>query len=155
MTAYNEWRKRHPQAAAELDLLFIAAPPPVSAGPSEGWAQQQVRMDVARQGALAWRNNVGALKDERGVPVRYGLCNDSASLNERIKSSDLILCIPRVIRPEHVGTVIGQFGSVECKRPGWEYKGTKHEQAQQAWLTIISRAGGFACFSTGTVELPK
>jgi hypothetical protein len=151
---FDEWSRAHPAAAADLARVFEAPPiVPTSDTLSEAWAQQHARMDIARQGAAAWRNNVGALLDSRGVPVRYGLCNDSAVLNEKMKSSDLILCIPRVITREHVGTTIAQFGSVETKRPGWTYTATPRERAQLAWMTLIRRLGGFAQFSTGKVEL--
>jgi hypothetical protein len=150
---YDQWEAQYPQAAAALQEVFAPDASPVSPGPSEAWAQQQVRMELARQGAMSWRNNVGALPDSRGVPVRFGLANDSEQLNKRIKSSDLILCIPRVVTPGMVGKTIGQFGSVECKAPGWKYTGTERERAQKAWLTLIGGMGGFATFSTGKVNL--
>lgn len=151
---FDEWSRAHPQAAADLARVFEAPPiVPTSDTLSEQWAQQHARMDIARQGAMSWRNNVGALPDARGVPVRYGLANDSAQLNEKIKSSDLILCIPRTITKADVGTVVGQFGSVETKRPGWTYSATPRERAQLAWMTLIRRLGGYATFSTGKVDL--
>lgn len=168
---YNEWVSRHPQAAADLQVMLGAVPWPTGGvggeGKPEGWAQQQARFKAAQQGAMAWRNNVGATPaktqhacprcqfrfEEQQQPVRYGLANDSAKLNERIKSSDLILAIPRVIRQEDVGTTIAQFGSVETKRPGWVFTGKGQEAGQAAWLALITKIGGFACFSTGDLEL--
>ncbi len=136
-------------------------------GRSEAWSQQQDRLAIARYGALAWRNNVGATPASEAVicpacrfhfrlkkrPVRYGLANDSAKLNAAMKSSDLILCIPRRITPAMVGSTIGQFGAVECKRPGWRYTGKGPEEAQQAYLTLVAKFGGFATFSTGDLQL--
>ena len=152
---FEEWRVCYPQAAADLAQVF--APPevkPVSGpGLSEAWAQQHARFDIARAGAMAWRNNIGVLPDKRGVPVRFGLANDSHAVNERIKSGDLILAIPRVIRSDMVGSTIAQFGSVELKAPGWVYSGSKREVAQLAWATLIRKLGGYATFSTGKVEL--
>ena len=152
---FTDWCAKHPQAAADLAQVF--APPevkPVSGpGLSEQWAQQHARFDIARAGAMAWRNNVGVLPDKRGVPVRFGLANDSHAVNEKIKSGDLILAIPRVITPGMVGSTIAQFGSVELKSPGWVYSGSKREVAQLAWATLVRRLGGFATFSTGKVEL--
>lgn len=177
---YNEWAARHPQAAAELQELFQALPqattPEGGDGKSEAWAQQRTRMQVARYSvpgpygpvnAMAWRNNVGATPaktrhtcprcqfhyEERQQPVRYGLANDSAQLNAQIKSADLILAIPRLIQPHHVGQVIAQFGSIESKRPGWKFTGQKQEEGQAAWAALITRIGGYAAFSTGDIAL--
>ncbi len=159
---YNEWAAQHPAAAADLNAMIGAIPWPDvadSGGQSEAWAQQQDRMRAARSGALAWRNNVGATPatcpdcGERQRPVRYGLANDSERLNRVVKSSDLILAIPRQIRPQDVGTTIAQFGAVETKRPGWSYTGNGREAAQAAFLALVRNAGGFATFSTGGLEL--
>lgn len=158
---YQDWAARHPQAAAELEHVIgtDTASPEDSDGKSEAWAQQQVRFKAAHGGAMAWRNNVGATPSkcpECGAPqrpIRYGVANDSAKLNKRIKSSDLILAIPRFITPAMVGSTIAQFGSVETKRPGWKYAGTKQEPAQAAWLALVARLGGFATFSTGDLHL--
>lgn len=151
---YDEWRAKHPVAAAELVECFTdVVDPPGAQDKSEAWAQQRARFRIAQGGAMAWRNNVGALKDERGVPVRYGLANESKAVNDKLKSSDLILAIPRRITRQDVGTTLAQFGSVECKPPGWRYTGTPRERAQLAWLTLIRRLGGFATFSTGEVDL--
>lgn len=168
MTTYTDWARRHPQAAADLQAITaMPVAPPDSDGKSEAWAQQRDRMRIAHAGGMAWRNNVGAIPaktqhecphcrakftDEQR-PIRYGLANDSHKLNQRIKSGDLIGIIPRLITPVMVGTTIGQFASIEDKRPGWHYTGTEHEQAQLAWQTIILRLGGFAQFSTGDVTL--
>ena len=123
--------------------------PPHASGRSEAWAQSAVRLEASQRGARLWRNNVGSLLDARGVPVRYGLANDSAAINAVLKSGDLIGVRPVVITPEHVGTVVGQFLSREMKAPGWRYTGTPHEQAQLAWAELITSLGGDAAFATG------
>lgn len=159
MQTYVEWASAYPDAAAALQGVIGASTCAGTASGDESAAQQQVRLSVAKHGALSWRNNVGATPSRcaecgaQARPVRYGLANDSPALNQRIKSSDLILAIPRTIRPEHVGQTIAQFGSIECKRPGWKYSGSKREAAQAAWLALITRAGGFATFSTGEITL--
>lgn len=163
MTSYLEWASRHPQAAAELQQVLGAVnQPPANYdghGKSEAWSQQQVRLKAAHAGVLTWRNNVGATPakcPDCGVsrqPIRYGLANDSAKLNRQIKSSDLILAIPRLITSAMVGTKIAQFGCVETKRPGWRYTGKDQEPGQAAWLALIRQAGGFATFSTGGIDL--
>jgi hypothetical protein len=162
MTDYQQWAARFPEAAEAFAQMVDAADwngESEAQGRSEAWAQQQARFDIARQGALAWRNNVGATKakcehcGQKVQPVRYGLANDSAQLNAAIKSSDLILGIPRRIGILDVGRTILQFGSVECKPPGWRFTGSGREGPQAAWLNLILKNGGFACFSTGKVEL--
>ena len=160
---YAEWAARWPGAAAEFQAMLNAVPWPTSPadgeGKSEQWAQQRIRMAVARAGAMAWRNNVGATPakcpdcGEKRQPIRYGLANDSTQLNAKIKSSDLILAIPRTIRPQDVGTTIAQFGSIDAKRPGWVFTGTDEEVGQALWHGLVLRLGGFAKFSTGEIEL--
>lgn len=158
MTTYTDWAARYPEAAAALTRI-LCTDATHSPGGSEALVQQQVRTSMASQGAMAWRNNVGATKarcpdcNASQVPIRFGLANDSSRLNKRIKSSDLIGCIPRVITPAMVGTTIGQFASLECKRAGWKYTGTDREAGQAAWLALISRLGGFARFTTGEIKL--
>lgn len=123
-----------------------------AAGGAEGLeaaASAAVRVAAARAGWRLWRNNVGALPDARGRWIRYGLANDSAAVNARFKSGDLIGIRPVVIGPDHMGRTIGQFVSRECKRPGWAYKGTDREVAQLAWMEFINAMGGDARFTTG------
>lgn len=171
MTDYAAWRARHPEAARELEQMQCALPWPMAAensGKSEAWAQQQVRLKIAQAGALSFRNNVGGTKTrehrqcprcqfkyaENVPPLRWGLANDSAQLNRQLKSSDLILIIPRLITPADVGTTIGQFGAVEVKAPGWQFNATdEHLQAQQNWLSLINSKGGYVAFSTGDIDL--
>lgn len=86
-------------------------------------------------------------------PVRYGLANDSVQLNKRVKSADLILCIPRKITPVMVGQTIGQFGAIETKHQGWTYSGSEHEAAQLNYLQLVAQAGGYASFATGPLVL--
>ena len=112
--------------------------------------QNLVRLEASRRGWRVWRNNVGVLIDSRGVPVRYGLANDSSQVNASVKSADLIGVRPVLITPEHVGGLIGQFVSIECKAEGWSGRGNdKHEAAQRKWAQLINDLGGYAIFSTG------
>lgn len=108
-----------------------------------------VRLEAPRYGVWLGRNNVGALLDKRGVPVRYGLANESKQMNEVMKSGDLIGIRAVLIQPWHVGTTIGQFVSRECKRPGWTYRGDAHETAQANWAALVTKYGGDAKFATG------
>jgi hypothetical protein len=116
---------------------------------SESRQQSLVRIDAAESGVWLTRNNVGALLDARGIPVRYGLANESKAQNESVKSADLIGIRSVLIGPQHVGTVIGQFVSRECKHEGWTYKGDKHEVAQLNWCNFVLSKGGDAAFCTG------
>lgn len=118
----------------------------------EAAIQSRVRLEASRQGWHLWRNNVGVLLDSRGVPVRYGLANDSKAVNTSVKSGDLIGIRPLAITLEMVGGVVGQFVSVECKRPGWKHNpNDAHEQAQMRWAEIVLLAGGHAIFTTGQI----
>jgi hypothetical protein len=145
-------------AAAVLDLkqrMGIAArgvepPVPIEGKPgSEVRQQSLIRIAAAQSGVWLTRNNVGALVDERGVPIRFGLANESKVQNEQVKSGDLIGINPVLITPQHVGTVIGQFASVECKHETWRYTATKHEVSQLNWANFVISKGGYACFATG------
>lgn len=154
------WAIRHGvshHALTELRAIFSldAAPPSLSSqlASTEAYTQSIVRLEGARKGLKLWRNNVGVLLDERGVPVRYGLANDSKRLNEQVKSADLIGWRPVLIGPEHVGSRIAQFVSRECKRMGWRYTGNDHEKAQLRWAEAILADGGDAAFASGEGSL--
>lgn len=142
-------------ALKELQEIFeLRMPAPfVEQGMTEAGVQSRVRLEASRKGLKLWRNNVGALLDERGVPVRYGLANDTPALNKTVKSGDLIGWRPVRITPEHVGSTLAQFVSRECKRPSWSYSGTDHEKAQLRWIEAVSADGGDAkfCNSEGTL----
>ena len=124
-------------------------------GTSESAVQAAVRLEAARKGVRLFRNNVGALVDSRGVPVRYGLANDSPASNKAIKSADLIGWRTLRIVPEMIGQIIAQFVSRECKAVGWHYTGTDREQAQLAWAQLVAVAGGDAAFCTGEGTLDE
>jgi hypothetical protein len=99
--------------------------------------QNLCRIRAQELGSVLWRNNVGAMKDVRGIPVRFGLANDSARLNEQLKSADLIGMGPG-----------GRMVSVECKEPGWRWMATDHEIAQLNWLHLVRMYGGLSGFAT-------
>lgn len=123
-------------------------------GASEAAVQTRVRVRASRLGMRLWRNNVGAYHDpERNVYVRFGLANDSKAMNAQVKSADLIGIRPRVVQPQDVGCLIGQFVSYEVKHEGWQYAGTEREQAQERWAQIVTSLGGEARFITSEVQL--
>ncbi len=118
--------------------------------PLEADVQAEVRLAASAAGWRVWRNNIGVLMDSRGIPVRYGLANESKAVNSAVKSGDLIGIRPVLITQEMVGQTIGQFVSLECKRPGWTYNANdKHQAAQAKWAEIVNNLGGYAIFTTG------
>lgn len=154
------WSIRHrvsPAALAELRAMMgmegaaeVLPDPKRPANPaSESYVQSVVRLEAARADILLFRNNVGALLDERGVPVRYGLANDTAAMNKTIKSADLIGIRRMLIEPQHVGHTVGVFVSREVKHAGWRWHGDKHETAQKVWADLINSYGGDAKFASG------
>lgn len=151
-----EWQRKHgitAEALADLVTMVGLDVPRSSKGTPEARVQDEARLLASKMGWRLFRNNVGVLKDERGVPVRYGICNDSPAMNKRIKSSDLIGIRPVVITPDMVGSTIGQFVAREVKKAGWKYKGTEHEQAQLAFGTLVIGLGGDFKFWSGEGEL--
>lgn len=150
MTLPNElraWALRHHvsvEAVAELAALLTAGalPETSSETSSESRVQSEVRLAAAAAGMTLWRNNVGVLKNPNGVPVRFGLANDSPALNKRLKSGDLIGWKALEITRAHVGAKVAQFVSLEVKSAGWTYSGTDREQAQGRWAALVSASGG-------------
>lgn len=140
-----------PAAIAALRQMYVMEFYPTGnrTGLSEAAVQNQYRFKMAAQGGVLWRNNVGALLDARGVPVRYGLANESKQMNEVYKSADLIGIRPTVITQAMVGTVLGRFVSAEVKESGWRYTGQGREKAQRNWLELVRSLGGEADFVTG------
>lgn len=125
----------------------------VDDGMSEAAVATRLQLEAARKGVVLFRNNVGAFRDARGRWVRYGLANDSKSLNEAIKSGDYIGIRRVTITQAHVGTVIGQFVSRETKAADWTYADTPRERAQRNWADLVARYGGDAAFCTGEGSL--
>jgi hypothetical protein len=157
-----EWAARHgiSQAALE-DLRGVLFHIPNAAmdqvqygshGP-EGDMVAQIRLHASKIGMKLFRNNVGAGTLENGSHIRWGLCNDSANLNKKVKSSDLIGIRPVRIEPRHVGHVLGLFTAREVKKAGWVYDDNDpQEKAQQAFLEWVLSMGGdarFTCVPTG------
>lgn len=109
---------------------------------SESVVQAEIRQQAGQLGIYLFRNNNGACTDQTGRVIRYGLGNDSAVMNKRLKSSDLIGILPN-----------GKFLAVECKHSEWKWpKSMKHNNrltAQLAWINLIKHQGGVAGFATG------
>lgn len=124
---------------------------------NESSVQQRVRLEAARLGIELWRNNSGAGAIGDGRQIRWGLGNDSAALNEKIKSSDLIGITPRGIWNDCGERItIGVFTAVECKPEGWKFNlSDKRAVAQKAFHDIVIRAGGYAGFATCVEDFRK
>lgn len=154
MSRIAEWAQRHGVSAEALrDLVATIAPecplPPPKAGTSEAAVTSRVRLEAAAKGYRLWRNNVGALLDKRGVPVRFGLANDSAAMNARLKSADWIGWRPVKITQDMVGRTVAVFVSMEMKEAGWRYTGAGREVAQMAWAQLVAAEGGEAHILSG------
>lgn len=159
MTVLIQWALRHNVSHAALqDLrqqlgMLDHAPVPDTPGTSEAAVSNRLRLAASRMGGFLDRNNVGVLNDARGIPVRFGLKNSSAQENKVCKSADLIGAFPLLITPAHVGTVVGQFWSVEAKEVGWRFTGRGREAAQANWAAFVTAHGGRACFATDASQL--
>lgn len=92
--------------------------------------QQRIRLALSRGATRLWRNNTGALRDEQGRLIRFGLCEGSA---------DLIGYATIEVTPEMVGRQVAVFAAVEVKTA----KGRPTPQ-QVAFLNHIRAAGGRA-----------
>ena len=97
---------------------------------SEHEIQQRIRLACGRGAVRLWRNNTGALVDQQGRFVRFGLCKGS---------SDLIGLRSVVVTPEMVGQRLAQFVALEIKAP----QGVVRAE-QQAFLRLVQQLGGVA-----------
>lgn len=147
------------QAMVELGFILYTPAPPASLncdGYSEDFVASNLLLEASRTGARLWRNNVGALLDDRGIPVRYGLCNESKKINKEIKSSDYVGITPILVQPWHVGVTLGVFTAMETKKVGWSYsKNDDREKAQNKYLNLVCSLGGIASFINGTGQFEK
>jgi hypothetical protein len=148
------WMTKHhvsQEAMRELAVMYgvtFAPPIEVGTGASEAEVQSRVRLEAPPKSVFLFRNNVGVLPDRNGRPVRYGLANETPAQNKKLKSADLIGWRDVLVQPYHVGTVIAQFVSRECKRQDWRWSGDEHEVAQLAWAELVNAHGGDAQFAT-------
>lgn len=115
----------------------------------ESTVQQEIQIKAKYYDCTLMRNNSGALKDETGRLVRYGLGNVSKQHQDRIKSSDLIGITKVTITQEMVGKVIGIFTAIEVKKEDWkeDKKLDSRETAQNNFINFIKAQGGLAGFA--------
>jgi hypothetical protein len=100
--------------------------------PTEHAIQLQLMEYLAHKPVYVWRNNSGALRDRRGIPVRFG----------KVGSSDIL----------GVQGETGRFIAIEVKRPGMSYKPTP---AQVDFLQAIHNHGGLAGIATCTDDVDR
>ena len=110
----------------------------MASSPSEHEIQQRIRLACGRGPVRLWRNNTGALVDQQGRFVRFGLCRGS---------SDLIGLRSLVLTPELVGQRIAQFAALEVKTP----LGVVSPE-QRAFLELVEQLGGVAAVCRSVEE---
>jgi len=117
----------------------------------------RVRLHASSLGMKLFKNNSGVLLDKTGRPVRFGLGNESKSLNQKIKSSDLIGFTPLVVTPEMLGKKVAIFTAIEVKSAGFiakkEYNQKTREYAQDKFNQIVIEQGGIAGFACNENQL--
>lgn len=108
------------------------------AGPShEARVQNQIRLALGRGLTRLFRNNTGALKDQNGRLVTFGLCKGS---------SDLIGWRTTTITPDMVGQRLAVFVAIEVKDKG------RPTAEQLAFVKAVRDAGGLAGIARGIPE---
>jgi hypothetical protein len=149
----HEWAQRWNIPAQALDeLLSVTVPETTRATGSEAAISQDIRLHASKTGRILWRNNSGAVTTEDRRHIRFGLGNDSEKINRHFKSSDLIGITPVTITPHHVGRMLGVFTAHESKAGNWKFRGTGRELAQQKYMQVVQRYGGFATFGKSIQE---
>ncbi len=95
---------------------------------SETAITKQCLLDLSKEdGVTVWRNNTGALKNQSGQLVRFGLPG----------SGDILGLKRIVITPEMVGKTFGRFIAVENKTK----TGEQREQ-QERFQEMVENHGG-------------
>ncbi|EEO8517994.1 hypothetical protein G6K62_003844 [Salmonella enterica subsp. enterica serovar Rubislaw] len=159
MTTLEQWAIRHgvsQMALYELYALYQPDGTPHEDGVSESATSKECELIAARAGQRIWRNNSGALKNEKGMMVRYGLGNTSAKINAVMKSSDYIGIKTKIVTPDMIGSKVGVFIAAEMKRPDWHMiPSDKRAQAQATFGAIVENAGGEFRFITHPSQFEK
>jgi hypothetical protein len=127
---------------------------------SEAAVQAAIRVRASELGIRLFRNNVGACVDKTGRMIRYGLANDSAQMQRRFKSSDLIGWLryePTLAYHLH-SQFVAVFVAIECKREDWHADPARYddrEAAQARWLELVRADGGIAGFCRSVAEFER
>ena len=103
---------------------------------------QRIRLEASKiPGLKLFRQNVGALKDQQGRFVQFGLHPGSA---------DLIGWRTVTITPDMIGKQIAVFASVEVKTQDGRVR-----PDQQNWLEQVKKAGGLAVVARSPEQAAK
>ena len=94
----------------------------------------RIRLSRACKDLVHFRNSVGALKDENGRMVQFGLGTGSP---------DLVGYKKVTVTPDMVGKDLAIFVGMEIKMPG-----KKPRADQKHWLDSLAASGGIAGFVT-------
>ena len=117
----------------------------------EAKASQSVRLRATAWGARVFRNNSGVLLNEVGVPVRFGVGNESKEINKKMKTGDFIGWTPITITQDMVGKQVAVFTNIEAKAVGFKHRKTypagSRENGQQNFNNIVNLANGIAGFA--------
>jgi len=118
----------------------------------EAHASQEVRNRASDWKARLFRNNSGVLMNEVGVPVRFGLGNESSKFNKQFKTGDFVGWFPVTITPEMVGKTVAVFANIEAKALGFKIKSVypikSREYAQNKFNNLVEDNGGIAGFAS-------
>lgn len=113
----------------------------------EGKVQDDVEVLASSFFSRLLRNNSGALFNDLGTMVRYGLGNISAKFNKKNKSSDLIGWTTITITPDMVGRKVAIFTAIEIKPETFKinppYRDDSTPWAQERFVYQVREAGGF------------
>jgi len=100
--------------------------------------RREIQVAASKICARLFRNNSGALKNERGQWVHYGL---------GVGTSDLIGFKIETITPDMVGQRFARFAAIEVKSE----KGRATE-AQENFIKFVRECGGIATICKSTEE---
>lgn len=121
----------------------------------ESTVSQEIQIQARFYNCTLMRNNSGALLDNEGRLIRFGLGNVSKKHSDQIKSSDLLGITKVTITQDMVGSVVGVFTAIEVKKENWDIdkKFDKREKAQNNFLSWILENGGLAGFCNNIDQL--
>ncbi len=125
----------------------------------EAKASHAVRERCSAWGMRLFRNNSGVLMNDVGIPVRFGLGNESSRTNKELKTGDYVGWTPVAITPEMVGKVIPVFTNVEVKANGFlkkdVYNKNSREYGQDNFNRLVVKYGGIAAFVSNAAEVDQ
>lgn len=115
---------------------------------SETEVRFNIVMAAPTMGLRLLRNNTGAMGDERGNWVRYGVGGKGGS-------DDIGFYSHTYLHGVHGPCTVPVFTAVESKREDWKPpsdkamgEDAKRYRKQRDFIAAVKRAGGIACFAT-------